>query len=83
MIQIICDRCGRNCGRIAFEVRVSNIENPTPLHARDTGDLKITCDNSKYRFIICQRCSREMGFPNIFKVCETGELVFRNDEEDE
>lgn len=47
MIQIICDKCGVNCGRVALEIRVSVIENPTPTHALDTGDLKITSDHSK------------------------------------
>ena len=83
MIQVICDRCGSNCGRVAFDVRVSNIENPTPLYTNDIGDPKITSDRSSYRFILCQKCSRKMGFPNIFDVCETGELKFRNGDEDE
>lgn len=85
MIQVICDKCGADCERNAYEVRVSAIHNPTPLYALDVGDLKITSDNSKYRFILCQKCHRKMGFPNIYKVCETGELQFRDigTEEDE
>lgn len=81
MIQIICDKCGINCDRVGMEIRVSVIENPTPLHALDIGDLKITSDHSKYRFVLCQKCFREMGFPNPYKVCGTGELKFRDDKE--
>lgn len=79
MIKIICDKCGVDCGRVAYEIRVSAIHNPTPLYARDTGDLKITDDNSRFRFVVCQNCYRKMGFPNIYKVCETGELCFRDE----
>lgn len=79
MIKIICDKCDVDCGRVAYEIRVSAIHNPTPIYARDTGDLKITDDNSRFRFIVCQDCYRKMGFPNIYKVCETGELVFRDE----
>lgn len=76
MIQVMCDKCGNNCARVGMEIMVSVIENPTPLHALDTGDLKITSDNSKYRFILCQKCFREMGFPNPYVVCDTGKLDF-------
>lgn len=82
MIQIICDKCGINCGRVALEIRVSVIENPTPTHALDTGDLKITSDHSKYRFILCQKCFHEMGFPNPYIVCDTKQLRFRDDEDE-
>ena len=80
MIQIICDKCGSDCESNAYEIRVSAIHNPTPLYALDIGDLKITDDNSKYRFILCQDCYREMGFPNVYQVCNTGKLVFRDAE---
>ena len=78
MIQIICDKCGKDCERNAYEIRVNAIHNPAPLYVFDTGDLKITDDKSSYRFILCQNCYREMGFPNIYKVYETKELQFRD-----
>ena len=76
MIKIFCDRCGNDCDKCAFDVRVSLIQNPIPLYTFDKGDPKLTNDHSQYRFILCQKCSHEMGFPNIFKVQETGKLKF-------
>ena len=77
MIQVMCDKCGSNCNRVGFEIRVSVIENPTPIYALDIGDLKIASDNTKYRFILCQKCFHRMGFPNPYKVCDSGKLEFR------
>ena len=77
MIQIICDKCGSNCDRVGFEIRVSSIHNPTPLYATDFGDLKITDEKKSYRFILCQKCYREMGFPNYYKVVDDNKLEFR------
>lgn len=83
MVQVICDKCNADCERNAFEIRVSLIHNPTPQYAFDVGDLKITDDHSRYRFILCQHCYRKMGFPHIYKVCETGALQFRDESEGE
>lgn len=81
MIQVLCDKCEKNCDNNAYEIRVSAIHNPTPLYPLASGELKITDDNSRYRFILCQKCYREMGFPNIYKVCETKKLHFRDEQE--
>lgn len=79
MIQVICDKCGNDCERVAYEIRVSSIHNPTPLYALDVGDLKITDERKSYRFVLCQKCYRKMGFPNYYKVIEEKGLDFRFD----
>ena len=81
MIQVICDKCGADCDRNAYEIRVSAIHNPTPLYALDIGDLKITDERKHYRFILCQMCYRKMGFPNYYIVTEDNSLVFRDKED--
>lgn len=80
MIKILCDRCGADCGRVGYEIRVASIHNPTPLHAKDLGDLRITDETAKYRFVLCQKCYRAMGFPNCYEVIEEGKLTFREAE---
>ena len=79
MLKVICDKCGVDCNRVAFEIRVSSIHNPTPLYAMDIGDLKITDERKSYRFTLCQTCYRKMGFPNYYKVTEGGDLKFRDE----
>lgn len=80
MIQVICDKCGKDCDRVAYEIRVSSIHNPTPLYALDVGDLKITDERKSYRFVLCQGCYRKMGFPNYYKATEGSALVFRDED---
>lgn len=83
MIKVLCDKCGCDCERNAFEIRVSAIHNPTPLYALDVGDLKITTDHKYYRFILCQHCCREMGFPNYYAVIGGRGLKFRDGGKDD
>lgn len=82
MIKIFCDRCGADCGRVGYEIRVATIHNPTPLYATDIGDLKITDQPAKYRFVLCEKCERAMGFPNFYEVIEDGVLTFREPKEE-
>ena len=48
----------------------------------DTGDLKITCDNSKIRTVVCQGCYRSLGLPNIYKAVREKKLTWRDAKED-
>lgn len=82
MIKVICDKCGTDCERVAFEIRVSSIHNPTPIYANDVGDLKITDERKSYRFVLCQKCYRKMGFPNYYKATDGEPLVFRDKDGD-
>lgn len=81
MIKIMCDKCGTDCDAVGYEIRVSVIHNPTPLSAKDIGDMKLTDDNTRYRFILCQKCFAGMGFPNPYFVDIKGTLEFRAPEE--
>ena len=78
MIKVLCDKCGDDCDLNAYEIRVANIHNPCPVYPLDIGDLKITDSHEHFRFILCQRCYRKFGFPNIYEVTRTKELKFRN-----
>ena len=78
MIQVLCDKCGKDCDLNAYEVRVSAIHNPSPRHVLSVGDLKITDDNSKIRFCLCQDCYREIGLPNIYMCIDQKAVVWRD-----
>lgn len=83
MIQVICDKCGKDCGLIAYDLTVGVIHNPCPVHIFDTGDLKITCDHTKMRMIVCQDCYRSLGMPNIHKAVREKKLTWRERREGE
>ena len=77
MIKVVCDKCGQDCGLNGFALTVEIINNPCPVHILDVGDLKITCDHTKVRMIVCQGCYRSFGFPNIHKAVREKKLTWR------
>lgn len=81
MVNVTCDRCGKEHLSNAYDIQVTNISNPAPMNYADTSDLKITSEPmpTRYlRFILCEDCARKMGFPNIYTVHRTKELSFRD-----
>lgn len=76
MIQVICDKCKRDCDAVAYTMKVEVIHNPVPRNPLDRGDLRITDDNSFIRMILCQKCYGDLGLPNIYEVQSTGRLKF-------
>lgn len=77
MLKIICDKCGHDCDRVGYELRVAAIHNPVPLYPTDIGELKITDDTTQIRCVVCQECYKKLGLPNIYEVARTGEIFFR------
>lgn len=82
MIQLTCDKCGADCGLVAFDIRVSIIHNPVPVCVKDFGEPHLTDDNTRYRFMLCQKCYRKMGFPNSYEVENGKPLRFRDEAEE-
>ena len=83
MIKVFCDKCGKDCGLNAYALTVEIINNPCPVHIFDVGDLKITCDHTKMRMIVCQDCYRSLGMPNIHKAVREKKLTWRERREGE
>lgn len=81
MIKIICDKCGADCDRVAFDIRIGVLHNPTPMYIRDLGEPKITDDNTRIRFTLCTKCYREkFHLPNIYM--SSNHVVWRDQEEE-
>jgi len=73
MLQVICDKCGNDCGPNAYCITVDVIHNPKPANIKDTyGKPSITDDTASIRFCVCQDCFRRLGMPNIYKVLRKG-----------
>lgn len=83
MIKLECDKCGADCGLIAFDIRVNVIHNPVPVYVRDLGEPHLTDDNTRYRFVLCQKCFRQMGFPNPYMIEKGKPIQFRDKTEEE
>lgn len=85
MVKVFCDKCEKDCDLNAYAITVEVIHNPCPVHPLDVaGDIKLTSDHTRMRFILCQKCYRGLGFPNIYKTARTKKLDWRDlhDEED-
>ena len=64
MIELKCDRCGKDCGLQARVIDVHVISNPNPVNFEDTGAVKLTDDSTHIRYMLCQICYDKQGFPN-------------------
>lgn len=80
MVKLLCDKCGADCDLVGFDVRVNVLHNPTPHSVFEFGEPKITDDNTHIRFLLCQKCYREMGLPNIYVAKEARRIVWREDD---
>lgn len=80
MVKLLCDKCGADCDLVGFDVRVNVLHNSTPHSIFEFGEPKITDDNTHIRFLLCQKCYREMGLPNIYMAQEAKRIVWREDD---
>lgn len=80
MVKVFCDKCGKDCQLQAFDILIGKISDPAPTNIFDTSDLKITCENDKIRFILCQDCYIKLGLPNIYTAKREKKLTFRDEE---
>lgn len=82
MLKVICDYCGEECDRNAFDIRVGILHNPVPMYMNDSGEATITDDNTRIRFVLCQKCYREkFKLPNIYMCSEKNRIVWQDEEE--
>lgn len=81
MVKIFCDKCGKDCDRVAYSVEVNSIHNPSPMYISDTGTPHITDNNSHIIFILCQDCYRDIGLPNIYSSIRNKKICWRDNDE--
>ena len=67
MIRLFCDRCKGDCDLCALDIQVNNIHNPVPHSVTDTGTPHLSDSYERKRFLLCQKCYREMGLPNVYE----------------
>lgn len=72
MIQILCDKCKKSCGLNAYVISINVIHNPNPTNYKDTGDVRLTDDNTYVRFCLCQECYANLRLPNIYRLVTNG-----------
>ena len=79
MVKVLCDKCGKDCELNALAITTEVIHNPCPVHLQDCGDLQITVDRSRIRYILCQKCYIGLSLPNVYETIREKELKFRNE----
>lgn len=70
MIELKCDRCGRNCDLNASVIDIRVIHNPNPVRFSDIGEIRLTDDTTHIRYMLCQSCYAEQGLPNLYRTGE-------------
>lgn len=73
MIELKCDRCGKDCDLQARVIDVRVISNPNPVRLDDIGEVRLTDDDTHFRYMLCQNCYDKQGLPNPF--CKGERLV--------
>ncbi len=82
MIKVVCDKCGEEKEVCNYCITIDLLHNHKPHSMTDTcGKPEITCDKSAIRFTLCQKCYKQMGFPNIYKCLRENRLVWRGEED--
>jgi len=67
MVHVICDKCGKDCGRIAHFITVKVISNYASYNT-DTGNKIMGIEDGEMIMSYCQDCYADLGFPNIYDV---------------
>ena len=70
MIELKCDRCGKNCDLQARVIGVHVISNPNPVRFDDIGEIRLTDDPTHIRYMLCQSCYDKQGLPNPYRTGE-------------
>lgn len=70
MIELKCDRCGKNCELNAYVLDVRVVHNPNPVRFDDIGEIRLTDDNTHIRYMLCQSCYDKQGLPNPYRTGE-------------
>ena len=78
MVKVLCDKCGEDCELNALAITTEVIHNPCPVHLQDCGDLQITGDHTRIRYILCQECYIGLGLPNVYSTIRNKKLEFRD-----
>ena len=83
MIRLVCDKCRKDCDRTAYDILIRSVHNPVPVRFDDTECLSITDEPfNTIRFMVCQKCYREMKLPNVYECNSIGGIVWREGQDD-
>lgn len=81
MVKLICDKCGKDCDHIGYDVQLGVLLDFSPYDKNDTASAKLTCDNHHLRMILCQECYIGLGLPNLYEQGKSKEVVWPDEEQ--
>ena len=81
MVKLICDKCGKDCDRIGFDIMIRLISNYAPYGKNDTSSPRLTDENQHLRMILCQDCYIGLGLPNLYVQDESKEVVWPDEKQ--
>lgn len=80
MIKLICDKCGKDCDRIGYDILIRMLDNFAPYDKNDTSAPHLTNKDQHLRMLLCQDCYISLKLPNLY-MQEGSKGVVWNDKE--
>ena len=81
MVKLICDKCGKDCDRIGFDLMLRLISNFSPCGKNDTSCPRLTDEDVHLRMVLCQDCYIDLGLPNLYAQDESKEVVWPDEKQ--
>lgn len=79
MITMTCDRCGKT-GMTMFSISIHEASNPYPSHYDDASHGVGVHSSVHKTFMVCGKCYKKFGLPNIYKDNERFEKDLKKQE---
>ena len=76
MVKLICDKCGKDCDRIGYDILIRMLRNFTPYDKNDKSSPCLTDGDQHLRMVLCQDCYIGLGLPNLYAQDKSKEVVW-------
>ena len=74
MVKLICDKCGKDCDRIGFDIMIRLISNYAPYDKKDISSPRLT-------MVLCQDCYIDLSLPSLYVQDESKEVIWPDEKQ--
>lgn len=81
MVKLICDKCGKDCDRIGFDIMIRLISNYAPYDKKDISSPRLTDEDQHLRMVLCQDCYIDLSLPSLYVQDESKEVIWPDEKQ--
>ena len=81
MVKLICDKCGKDCDRIGYDILIRMFRNFAPYDKNDKTSPCLSDEARHLRMVLCQDCYIGLGLPNLYVQDESKEVVWPDEKQ--